>query len=113
MYKCSLYSTDPTPVRFNQTFSCYDQHYEGKADFNIATVVIKLLVVVLYMINFIYVVKTEANKLLDKLLGDFVEAGGSINLQGETINLHCYNFYVFFFFNSPKISQISTSRAKI
>jgi len=81
VYKCSLYSTDPTPVRFNQTFSCYDQHYEGKADFNIATVVIKLFVMVLYMINFIYVVKTEANKLLDKLLGDFVEAGGSINLQ--------------------------------
>jgi len=81
VYNCSLYSTDPPPVRFNQTFSCYDQHHKGKTHFNIATVVIKLFVMVLYVINFIYIVKTQANKLLDKLLGDFMEEGGSINLQ--------------------------------
>ena len=88
VYKCSLYSTDPTPVPLNQTISCYDQHYKKKADFNIAIVVIKLFIMVLYVINFIYIVKTLANKLLDKLLGDFVEEDGNIDLQGETINLH-------------------------
>ena len=68
VYKCSLYSTDPTPVPFNLTFSCFDQHYKERADFNIVTVVIKLFGMVLYLINFIYIVKTLANELLDKLL---------------------------------------------
>lgn len=69
VYKCELYSNDPTPVRFNQTFSCFDQHYKERADFNIATVVIKLFIMVLYLINFIYIAKlTLAKKLLDNLL---------------------------------------------
>ena len=101
VYKCSLYSTDPTPVPLNQTFSCYDQHYKKKADFNIAIVVIKLFIMVLYVINFIYIVKTLANRLLDKLLGDFVEEDGDINLQGETQSI-CTSRYLFpFFFFLP------------
>ena len=69
VYKCELYSTDPTPVQFNQTFSCFDQHYKERADFDIATVAIKLFIMVLYLINFIYIAKlTLASELLDKLL---------------------------------------------
>lgn len=85
MYNCSM-ATDTIPVRFNQTFSCHDQHYKEKANFNIATVVIRLFIMILCTVNFIYIVKTLANKLLDKLLGDVMEESGS-NLQGENNSL--------------------------
>lgn len=88
VYKCSL-APATTPVTFNQTFSCYDQLYKEKTNFNIATAVIRLIIILLYLINFIYIVKALPNELLVKLLGDVVEEDGSnINLQGETINLH-------------------------
>lgn len=116
VYKCSL-ATDTTPVTFNQTFSCYDQLYKEKANFNIATVVIRLIIIVLYLINFIYIVKAQPNELLDKLLGDVVEEGGSnINLQGETTNLYnlCRLKVVFFiiYLSTPNCSNKHFLRPK-
>lgn len=83
VYNCSLYSADRTPVLVNQTFSCFDQHYKEKADFNTATVAIKSFVMVLNLINFIYIVKIQPNELVDMLLGDFVEEDGRVSQQGD------------------------------
>ena len=91
--------------------------YKEKANFNIATVVIRLIIIVLYLINFIYIVKAQPNELLNKLLGDVVEDGGSnINLQGETMNLHniCRSKVVFFiiYLSTPNCSNKHFLRPK-